>query len=432
MIRALAIAFLAANTAIAAPTNPPSPLAATLVFDDLPLRQLVKLALGEIARRPYVLDVSLPDVAVSLSLPNAEPDTVLRELNSILRSSGFTLECSSICRIVQSVADSREVVVYRPRHRTVAYLRGLLQPWFGADAFGGARSTTHTSVTIGDQPVPTSLDGNSTRSNYSASSADVIAFRGLREEVARFNVLVAEFDTPVPQLVVQASVYEVQTGSRDGSAWDIAASVLGGRLGFSFVQGDTGGGAISFHVGDVSAVYSALSGDSRFNVVASPRVRVASGSRATFSVGDEVPVLGAVVQTQTGTQQSVDYRPSGVILELGAEVHRDVARLTVRQQISQFAPTATGVKGSPTLSKRELSTELLVRPGDVVVIGGLDQTRATASNSYPSFARWLRSETTDDSRTQILVFLHVTTVDDAAKAAEATGSAQPASTDGRI
>src|ERR1035437_1745200 len=86
-------------------------------------------------------------------------------------------------------------------------------------------------------------------------------------------------------------------------------------------------------------------------------MRVKSGASARFSVGNETPVLGAVSYQQNGSSvQSVEYRPSGVILDLKPFVRSVGIDLTGFQQLSNFAVTDTGVNSSPPLSKRELST----------------------------------------------------------------------------
>jgi general secretion pathway protein D len=386
----------------------------SLRFDDLPLPQLVKLLLGEVLSKPYVLDVALPNVLVSIVLPDAQPKTVERELSAILRRVGFALECDkAMCHILTSLVDPREVVVYRPRYRSVVYLSTLIKPWFPSDSFGGVKAPAVLSSPTGlsAQSMVTRDIGNDSLAVTSAA-ADVVTFRGSADDIGRFNSLIAQLDVVERQLVVNATVFEVQTGSHEGSAWDLVASIANGKLGLEFHPGDIGASGISIKVGDSSAFFAALSSDNRFKVLASPRVRVVSGRSAKFSVGDEVPVLGSVVVDNGGkSTQSVNYRSSGVILDIAAEVFGDVAKLSVSQQISQFSATTTGVASSPTLTKRELKTDIAVRPGEMIVLGGLDQQKDSGAKSGLSFAKWIGAKTSDTASTQVLVFLKVEAVD---------------------
>jgi len=68
------------------------------------------------------------------------------------------------------------------------------------------------------------------------------------------------------------------------------------------------GDSVTFKSASIDAVFSALSTDSRFKSISNPSLRVKSGSSARFSVGSDVPVLGAVQFDKAGNPiQSVEY-----------------------------------------------------------------------------------------------------------------------------
>lgn len=102
------------------------------------------------------------------------------------------------------------------------------------------------------------------------------------------------------------------------SAFSLAVDLLGAR--FSLGQFKDLGNAVRLTKGGFDLAYSALASDSRFKVVSSPSLRVKSGENARFSVGSDVPVLGTVQLDKNGNPvQSVEYKPSGVILDLRPE-----------------------------------------------------------------------------------------------------------------
>jgi len=106
--------------------------------------------------------------------------------------------------------------------------------------------------------------------------------------------------------------------------------------------------------------------------------------------------------------QSVEYKSSGVILELRPEIRGSLAELKVFQQLSNFAKTETGVNNSPTLLKRELSTSVIVGQNDVVLLGGLDEEKTTTTDAgLFFFPRWLRSLSDSKSKTEIVLMLYV-------------------------
>jgi type II secretory pathway component GspD/PulD (secretin) len=213
--------------------------------------------------------------------------------------------------------------------------------------------------------------------------------------------------------MVKAVVYEVRHDQREGSAIDLAASILSGHFGMGFTAGVVDGSGFSFRFNEgknsLSAIYSALSSDERFKIVSSPRVRVRSGATARLSVGDDVPILGSVSYDGNDRPiQSVEYKTSGVIFEISPRVREAAVDLRVNQQISSFVNTTTGVDASPTLTKRELTTELSLSNDEVVVIGGLESNSETDGNRGLSFfPDWLRSDQTDRTTSEILLMLHV-------------------------
>ena len=85
--------------------------------------------------------------------------------------------------------------------------------------------------------------------------------------------------------------------------------------------------------------------------------------------------------------------------------HKNVV---VDQQISDFAKTETGVNGSPTLTKRSLSTTTTIADGEVVLLGGLTTRRLEDDVSGLAFLpRFLRSSSATDDQTEILLLLQV-------------------------
>lgn len=153
-----------------------------------------------------------------------------------------------------------------------------------------------------------------------------------------------------------------------------------------------------------------LAADSRFKAVSTPRIRVKSGQQAKLVVGQDVPTLGAVTIPQGGAQavQSIEYRSSGVILGLSPIVREGGVELLVDQQISDFARTETGVNNSPTLTKRSLSTTVNAVDGELIVLGGLTQEKnSSSSTGLPFLPSFMRSDSRNDTRTELLLLLQV-------------------------
>jgi type II secretory pathway component GspD/PulD (secretin) len=123
-----------------------------------------------------------------------------------------------------------------------------------------------------------------------------------------------------------------------------------------------------------------------------------------------VPTLGAVTVPQGGAQavQSIEYRSSGVILELSPTVREDSVEVLVDQQISDFARTETGVNNSPTLTKRSLTTTITAADSELIVLGGLTQNKNSSGRSGLSILpKFMHSSNGSDTRTEILLLLQI-------------------------
>jgi len=302
----------------------------------------------------------------------------------------------------------REIAVaYRPKYRSPAYLAGVVASLIPAVEFGR---------TPGDEPRLTQI----------SQPVDVLTFKGPEKDVEDAKAIIREMDVPETALTVRATVYEVQTGKSHSSALGVALSVLGGR--FSVGTGSPSSPLETFariSTGRFDAVISALSRDNRFRVVTSPSVMARSGTQAVLNSGQQVPTLGAVSYPGSGAPpvQSVQYRDSGVILKVTPTAYRKVIDLVLEQEVSSFVRTDTGVSASPTLLKRSLTSRVSVEPGQVIVVGGLTDTKDQASRS--GLFGLFPQRSTEKSQTELLLLLQVD------KAAEGEGSpARSASEDG--
>jgi type II secretory pathway component GspD/PulD (secretin) len=393
-------------------------------FVDVHPKELIRLVYGEFLRESYVIDGSVGDELKPMTLQLRGLSITQAEslLVDLLKGQGIEVRRLAGVVIVgrhDEKREDKETILYRPKYRSSAYLQQAMSRVFPSGAFPDARtqenalaglSAASTGISTAGRPVPVSMP---IPANQEGDS-DVVVFFGSRAEIKRFNALVAQLDQAPGEVMVKAVVYEVRHDQREGSAIDLAASILSGKFGLGFSAGVSDVSGLSFKFSgakdSLSAIYSALSSDERFRIVSSPRVRVRSGATARLSVGDDVPILGSVSYDGNDRPiQSVEYKSSSVIFVLSPKVRESSVDLKVNQQISSFLATTTGVDASPTLTKRELSTELTLEDDDdVVVIGGLETDSATDGRRGLSFfPDWLRSDQTDRTRSEILLMLHV-------------------------
>lgn len=431
MKRLIALLALCCSVAFAAPSTMPDDKAITLSFEKMPLVQLAGFIYGDILKTNFAIHNDLLESPKSITVhfqSGFDKPKLSVFIADLLAGAGVIVEQKAGYVLLRPEAVAKpdavvtDVFFYRPKYRSVSYLTDVTASLFKTGRFSSQRSLRSATPAAAAPVAPVALGGGSatqvkppvTDTGTSAQSLvdkadqDSFLFEGTDKEIAQLQKLLVQLDTPVAEVFVKGMVYEVTTGSRDGSAFNLALTLLKGKFGISFGQ-VLAGGSLSFKNATIDAVFSALATDTRFKSVSHPSVRVRNGASARFSVGADVPVLGAMQLDKNGNPiQSVDYKPSGSIFDIRPLIRDESVDLTVSQQLSNFVVTTTGVNNSPTLIKREISTSISAADGDVIVLGGLDEDRTSSDTNGLSFLpSWARSSASDNTKTQILLVLQV-------------------------
>ncbi|EIF7653218.1 type II secretion system protein GspD [Salmonella enterica] len=286
------------------------------------------------------------------------------------------------------------VFVYEPQNRTVGYLSDILSGYVSG-RFGNSGSIS-TDI---------SNKSSSGASNNLSRSGDSLVYYGTEQDIEMIKKILPNIDSIPDEVVVSGYVFEVQTGQYDGSGFLLAAKVISEKFNISLGSNvSSTNDFINIKTGSIDAIYSLLKTDNRFSVVSSPRLRVKNNTEASFSVGAEVPVLGSVTVNGDNAIQSVEYRNSGVLFKVQPSIKVKSIDLNIQQQLSNFVATDTGVNNSPTLLKRDVSTNVVMSDGDIILIGGLAEQKDSKSSSGWSF---FGSRAKENTKTDIVVMLQV-------------------------
>lgn len=405
--------LLVAGVSLAAP-----PGEVSFALQDVTVSTLARVVLDDVAGASLIVapEVLEDDRPVSFVLKKATVAGALKQLAYVLDLRGFGLQqVDGVYRLAKKEDEALQVFVYQPKYRGVSYLADLLGGVIPRAAIASQRLVSSgmqgQAPPVSSMPAPVET-GTNAFSVIDKADKDALVIKAKAAEIALVRQVLEQVDKPVPEMIVKAVLLEVQTGETEASAVDLVASLLSKGLGsvsVNYKGGTVTDAGIKVQIGGIEAVWSALSSDKRFRVLSAPQVRVKSGGSAKFSVGAETPVLGSIQYQGNGqSQQSIEYKPSGVILDLQPQIRGEQAELKVVQQLSSFAKTETGVNGSPTLMKRELTSTVMVGPREVILLGGLDEERTTDSNyGFFFLPKWLRSTGSDKQKTEIVLMLHV-------------------------
>lgn len=152
------------------------------------------------------------------------------------------------------------------------------------------------------------------------------------------------------------------------------------------IAGATGGAF--FAAGDGFAVVRALQNEADVNLMSLPQLSIRDGDKGSIQVGGEVPVVKADIdsstqnQGTTGIRRSIEYRKTGVILDIEPNVNESgEVTLKITQEV-----TAVGQQTDlgPEFTTRKIETKVTVPAGQTVLLGGIiDSARRDSVNKIP-------------------------------------------------
>lgn len=242
----------------------------------------------------------------------------------------------------------------------------------------------------------------------------------------RIQQAVTALDVPQAQVVIEATIIEVtindalqygvqmflQSNGLTVRSSSTQAAGDGGGSGFSAVVSSTGSGSTNMQL-----VLSALQSVTNVRVISSPYLTVSNGSTGTLSVGDQIPFITASQSSSQDGQvvvtQEVSTRDVGVSLQVTPRISpaNEVA-LTINQQISSANLSQTVAGSNPVVSQRSLSSQVNIRSGDTVLLGGMIQERSEVGEDgvpvlrrIPVLGQAFNRTTNTQSRTELLILL---------------------------
>ena len=126
----------------------------------------------------------------------------------------------------------------------------------------------------------------------------------------------------------------------------------------------------------VEATLEAIAVDNDVRLLARPSLTVSNNQEGEIQIGAEVPVeAGESISAGGLSTTNIQYRPTGIELYITPQINDDgIVNLTIRQVLSSVDSSAAGVNNNPVFNNQEISTTVVVRNGENIVLGGLIQT----------------------------------------------------------
>jgi general secretion pathway protein D len=175
------------------------------------------------------------------------------------------------------------------------------------------------------------------------------------------------------------------------------------------------GAAVGIVKGDWMALVQALKSTSSANILSTPSLTTLDNQKASFIVGEEVPVITGSTASSNNTNpfQTIDRRNVGTKLVITPQINSgNSVQLNINAEVSKVEGN-TGV--DVVFAERKLDTTVLAENGSMIVLGGLLDEQQDKSNSsvpilgdIPLLGNLFRSSNNKTQKRNLMIFIKPT------------------------
>ena len=347
----------------------------------------------------------------------------IERINSILVTAPASRGFEEISRWVQLLdADSQEQVeqlfMYRVKNLDALELADTLSDIFEDDddrvfaqvdedigevsRFGalvgeGDQATSLDTELAGQalapQPANAAVSANLTVKIVADEATNSLLIRSTARDYRQLLTTISQLDVVPLQVMVNAVIAQITLteDTRFGVDWSRIANDsiidpistssatdfapnLGGLM---FTKGFIDGSA------RVEATLEAIAQNNEVRLLARPSLTVGNNQEGEIQIGAEVPVeAGESISAGGLSTTNIQYRDTGIGLLIEPKINEDgVVNLIITQTLRSVDNSASGINNNPVFNNQEITTTVVVRDGDNIVLGGLIQTDVEALNT---------------------------------------------------
>lgn len=304
----------------------------------------------------------------------------------------------------------KEIVIYDCNYVQASTLRRVLEEFISADGMV-AESTESDQLVVSDRVSNLPL----------------------------LQSIIKRLDKPVPQILVEARIVELNIESdlekevdlfyEDiGEALNPATGELelvgravGSKLGVPGAAPTTGqGGLVDAQIWDngsesLNVFIRYLETNGKAKILSAPNLIIQRGKEGSIVTGEEVPILSQTTSSG-GVTTSTEFKSVGIKLSVKPTmISGDRVRLEVNPEVSTVIGFSTaGDVSNPIIAVRQARTELEVKDGQLISMAGLLQStdrdtarRTPGFSELPLLGAFFKSNREQSTQTQLIIFLNI-------------------------
>lgn len=352
---------------------------------------------------------SLPNVSLQEAL-----DVIVKSAGYMWRSDGKFIHVGTRedFKAMDQASDRIGTRVYRPNYITAKDLEQLITPLL-TPSVGVVKAAAPSTVGIAADGASAGGD------NYAGAEAVVV--RDFENVLASIDQLIAEMDRRPTQVAIEAMILSVKLDDEHRFGVDFqflrnndhVRLATGSPLStLGEISFDSGGLKFGYLDSSLSMFLDAVETIGDANIIATPRVLCLNRQRAEILIGAQLGYVNTT-QTETSSTQSVDFLEVGTQLRIRPFIASDgMVRMEVHPELSTGTVRVEQNFTLPDKDVTQVTSNIMVRDGSTVVIGGLIRDEMTNSGtqvpllgSLPWIGPAFRRSTQSLERREIIVLI---------------------------
>ena len=252
--------------------------------------------------------------------------------------------------------------------------------------------TGQAPLTTGGMSANGAVSANLTVKIVADEATNSLLIRSTARDYRQLLTTISQLDVVPLQVMVNAVIAQITLtdDTRFGVDWSrVAGNTLNpissstttdfapNLNGLMFTRGFIDGSA------RVDATLEAIAQNNEVRLLARPSLTVGNNQEGEIQIGAEVPVeAGESISAGGLSTTNIQYRDTGIGLLITPQINEDgVVNLIINQTLRSVDNSASGINNNPVFNNQEITTTVVVKNGDNIVLGGLIQTDTEALNT---------------------------------------------------
>jgi len=316
-----------------------------------------------------------------------------------------------------------EFFVYKPKNRKAEELVKVIQKF--SEAYSSNKDKIENKEKSASSKKSFKVVLDEERNNIIIYSS--------KEQYLNIEKMLIRLDTLPKQVLVEVTIAEItlRDSLQFGLEWFLRNSAK--KYGYTLNALGSGSSGVLGTVfslsGSFGATFNALAEKKYVNVLSNPKLLVLNNHSATINIGNQIPIITSQASasdlgegigggTTPSILQNIQYRSTGITLTVNPTINSEGhLALKINQTVSNAQKNTTSDISSPIIFNRSLNTEVILKSGETVILGGLitedksrDETKIPFLADIPVLGKLFSTSGDSIDKTELVILVKPTII----------------------